>query len=77
MLVYGDETAIFKGIIRQKREVFFDIYFSDLQSEAWVPKFVVKSPLQEDDGVEQDITMPLWYMRKNRLLPRIPASTYT
>ena len=74
MLVYGDEIAIFKGIVRQKRETAFDIYFSDLQEETWVPKFVLKKPIDEEVGVEQDITMPLWYMRKNRLIPRMPGA---
>jgi hypothetical protein len=72
MQLYGDEVALFKGIVRQKRQSAYDIYFSDLHEEVVVPRYVLKSPIQEEVGVEQDIRMPLWYMRKNRLIPRTP-----
>ncbi len=72
MLLYGDEVAPFKGVIRQKRPSAYDIYFSELHEEVVVPRYVLKSPIQEVVGVEQEIKMPLWYMRKNRLIPLTP-----
>ncbi len=72
MLLYGDEVALFKGVVRQKRPSSYDIYFSDLHEEVVVPRYVLKSPIQEEVGVEQEIKMPLWYMRKNRLIPLTP-----
>ena len=69
MQLYGDVLVRIKGKICASDDLFFQIHFVEYDKISYVPKYLIKYQIKPNSTDVQDIRIPLWFLKKNRVLP--------
>lgn len=78
MMFYGDEFRTINGIIRDVQDNILHIEFESSFSEEkikHVPKTIIKSvdmsEIKFQKNILQQFKLPVWYLKRNRILPLV------
>ncbi len=68
MQLYGDEVMQIEGQICARKGNYFKIRFVDTNKTVFVPIFIMKQQIKENSARTQSITLPTWFLKKNRII---------
>jgi hypothetical protein len=69
MRVYGDEYTEVKAIVDRYSTFALRIELTTTNKKVFVPRFLIKEPLQEGSSKPQSLKLPNWFLKKTRILP--------
>ena len=73
MMFYGNNASrTLSGVIREVQERMVRISFDSKSSTGKtvnVPKNIIKSSYVMETGVTQDFNIPVWFLKRNRIIP--------